>query len=235
MVCRLIRRNVFVMTLQSIVTQLGGGMLKTVLLFFSTLIIALPLGLLVSFARMSNAHLFSKKFKPLRLLAQVYISVMRGTPLMLQIMVVYFGPYYLFGIKISSSYQIYAAIIAFAINYAAYFAEIYRGGIESMPKGQYEAAKILGFTKAQTFFRIILPQVMKRILPSITNEVITLVKDTSLAFVIAYAEMFTMAKRIAAKETSMLPFVAAGIFYYVFNLIVAIVMNRIEKNMSYYK
>lgn len=223
------------MTLQNIVSQLGEGMLKTMLLFFSTLVIALPLGLLVSFARMSKLSLFGDKFKPIRLLAQIYISVMRGTPLMLQIMVVYFGPYYLFGVKISSSYQIYAAIIAFSINYAAYFAEIYRGGIESMPQGQYEAAKILGFTRAQTFFRIILPQVMKRILPSITNEVITLVKDTSLAFVIAYAEMFTMAKRIAAKETSMIPFVAAGIFYYVFNLIVAIVMNRIEKKMAYYK
>lgn len=223
------------MSLQNILSQLGEGMLKTMLLFFSTLVIALPLGLLVSFARMSKLSLFSEKFKPIRLLAQIYISVMRGTPLMLQIMVVYFGPYYLFGVKISSAYQIYAAIIAFAINYAAYFAEIYRGGIESMPQGQYEAAKILGFTKAQTFFRIILPQVMKRILPSITNEVITLVKDTSLAFVIAYAEMFTMAKRIAAKETSMIPFVAAGIFYYIFNLIVAIVMNRIEKKMSYYK
>ena len=223
------------MTIQNIVTQLGEGMLKTVLLFFSTLVISLPLGLLVSFARMSKFSLFSKKFKPIRFLAQIYISIMRGTPLMLQIMVVYFGPYYLFGMKISASYQIYAAIIAFAINYAAYFAEIYRGGIESMPQGQYEAAKILGFTKAQTFFRIILPQVMKRILPSVTNEVITLVKDTSLAFVIAYAEMFTMAKRIAAKETSMIPFVAAGIFYYVFNLIVALVMNRIEKKMSYYK
>lgn len=169
------------------------------------------------------------------MLARIYISIMRGTPLMLQIMVVYFGPYYLFGIKISSSYQIYAAIIAFAINYAAYFAEIYRGGIESISQGQYEAAHILGFTKAQTFFKIILPQVMKRILPSVTNEVITLVKDTSLAFVIAYAEMFTMAKRIAAKETSMIPFVAAGIFYYIFNLIVALVMNGIEKKMSYYK
>lgn len=222
------------MTIQNIISQLGEGMLKTMILFFSTLIISLPLGLLIAFARMSKLSI-GKKFKPVKLLAQVYISVMRGTPLMLQIMVVYFGPYYLFGVKISASYQIYAAIIAFAINYAAYFAEIYRGGIESMPQGQYEAAKILGFTKAQTFFRIILPQVMKRILPSITNEVITLVKDTSLAFVIAYAEMFTMAKRIAAKETSMIPFVAAGIFYYVFNLVVAIVMNRVEKKMSYYK
>ena len=223
------------MTLQNIISQLGEGILKTILLFVSTLVIALPLGLIVSFGRMSKWSLFGGKFKPLRLITQVYISIMRGTPLMLQIMVVYFGPYYLFGIKISTSYQIYAAIIAFAINYAAYFAEIYRGGIESIPIGQYEAAKILGFSKSQTFFRIILPQVMKRILPSITNEVITLVKDTSLAFVIAYAEMFTMAKRIAAKETSMIPFVAAGIFYYVFNLIVALVMNRIEKKMAYYK
>lgn len=223
------------MSIQNIMSQLGDGMLKTIILFFSTLIIALPLGLIVAFGRMSKVSLFSKKFKPIRLLTQIYISIMRGTPLMLQIMVVYFGPYYLFGVKISSSYQIYAAIIAFSINYAAYFAEIYRGGIESMPTGQYEAAQILGFTKAQTFFRIIFPQVIKRILPSVTNEVITLVKDTSLAFVIAYAEMFTIAKRIAAKETSMIPFVAAGIFYYVFNLIVALVMNRLEKKMSYYK
>ncbi|MBQ2152444.1 MAG: amino acid ABC transporter permease [Clostridia bacterium] len=223
------------MTIQNIISQLGEGMLKTCLLFFSTLIISLPLGLIISFGRMSKWTPFGGKFKPVNMLARIYISIMRGTPLMLQIMVVYFGPYYLFGIKISSSYQIYAAIIAFAINYAAYFAEIYRGGIESISQGQYEAAHILGFTKAQTFFKIILPQVMKRILPSVTNEVITLVKDTSLAFVIAYAEMFTMAKRIAAKETSMIPFVAAGIFYYIFNLIVALVMNGIEKKMSYYK
>ena len=223
------------MTIQNIISQLGEGMLKTCLLFFSTLVISLPLGLIISFGRMSKWTPFGGKFKPVNMLARIYISIMRGTPLMLQIMVVYFGPYYLFGIKISSSYQIYAAIIAFAINYAAYFAEIYRGGIESISQGQYEAAHILGFTKAQTFFKIILPQVMKRILPSVTNEVITLVKDTSLAFVIAYAEMFTMAKRIAAKETSMIPFVVAGVFYYVFNLIVALVMNGIEKKMSYYK
>lgn len=223
------------MSIQSIIVQLGEGMLKTCLLFFSTLIISLPLGLVISFGRMSKWAPFGGKFKPVQLLSKLYISIMRGTPLMLQIMVVYFGPFYLFGIKISAEYQIYAAIIAFAINYAAYFAEIYRSGIESMPIGQYEAAGILGFTRSQTFFRIILPQVIKRILPSITNEVITLVKDTSLAFVIAYAEMFTMAKRIAAKETSMIPFVVAGIFYYIFNLIVALVMDRVEKKMSYYK
>lgn len=154
---------------------------------------------------------------------------------MLQLMVVYFGPYFIFRIQISSSYRLYAVLIAFALNYAAYFAEIYRGGIESMPQGQYEAAQLLGYGKAQTFFKIILPQVMKRILPSVTNEVITLVKDTSLAFSIAYTEMFTMAKALASSQTSVLPFVAAGIFYYVFNLLVAVVMEKLEKKLSYYR
>ena len=154
---------------------------------------------------------------------------------MLQLMVVYFGPYFIFGIRISMGYSLIAVFIAFAINYAAYFAEIYRGGIESMPVGQYEAAKILGYNKVQTFFRIILPQVIKRILPPVTNETITLVKDTSLAFVLAQAEMFTMAKQIAAKETSIMPLMIAGVFYYLFNLIVATVMERIEKSLNYYK
>ena len=153
---------------------------------------------------------------------------------MLQLMVVYFGPYFIFGIRISMGYSLIAVFIAFAINYAAYFAEIYRGGIESMPVGQYEAAKILGYNKVQTFFRIILPQVIKRILPSVTNEVITLVKDTSLAFSIAYAEMFSQAKALAASQKSMIPFVAAAIFYYVFNYVVAFIMEFFEKKMSYY-
>ena len=154
---------------------------------------------------------------------------------MLQLMVVYFGPYFIFGIRISMGYSLIAVFIAFAINYAAYFAEIYRGGIESMPVGQYEAAQILGYNKAQTFFKIILPQVIKRILPSITNEVITLVKDTSLAFTLSVAEMFSIAKALAASQTNMIPFVAAGIFYYVFNLIVAVVMEWIEKKLDYYR
>ena len=153
---------------------------------------------------------------------------------MLQLIVVYFSPYYVFGLKISASYRFTAVILAFALNYAAYFAEIYRGGIESMPVGQYEAAKILGYNKVQTFFRIILPQVIKRILPSVTNEVITLVKDTSLAFSIAYAEMFSQAKALAASQKSMIPFVAAAIFYYVFNYVVAFIMEFFEKKMSYY-
>lgn len=210
------------------ISQLGSGMMTTIQIFLLTLIFSLPLGLLVAFGRMS-------KNAVIRTITKIYISIMRGTPLMLQLLVVYFGPYYIFGVNISSSYRAYAVVIAFAINYAAYFAEIYRGGIESMPVGQYEAAKILGYNKVQTFFRIILPQVIKRILPSITNEVITLVKDTSLAFVVAVAEMFTIAKQIASAQTTMMPFVIAAAFYYVFNLIVAVVMQKVEKSMNYYR
>lgn len=212
----------------SLIQQLGTGMFVSVEIFICTLVFSLPLGLLVAFGRMS-------KVKIVRFIARIYISVMRGTPLMLQLMVVYFGPYYLFGISISSTYRLTAVLIGFAINYAAYFAEIYRGGIESMPVGQYEAAKLLGYNKVQTFFRIIFPQVIKRILPSVTNEVITLVKDTSLAFVLAVAEMFTLAKQIAAAQTSMIPFVAAAVFYYIFNLLVALVMEKAEYKLNYYK
>lgn len=216
------------MKLSVMLEQLSSGMLRSMEIFFLTLIFSLPLGLLISFGRMS-------KNKILRTIIKVYISVMRGTPLMLQLMVVYFGPYFIFGIRISMGYSLIAVFIAFTINYAAYFAEIYRGGIESMPVGQYEAAKILGYSKAQTFFRIILPQVFKRILPSITNEVITLVKDTSLAFVVAVAEMFTLAKQIASSQTTMVPFVVAAVFYYVFNLLVAVIMDKVEKKLNYYR
>ena len=154
---------------------------------------------------------------------------------MLQLLVVYFGPYYLFGIRISKEYSFYATIIGFSINYAAYFAEIYRAGIEGIPVGQYEAAKVLGYSKAQTFCKIIFPQMVKRVVPPVTNEVITLVKDTSLAFVVAVAEMFTIAKQIASAQTTMMPFVIAAVFYYVFNLIVAVVMQKVEKSMNYYR
>lgn len=215
------------MSVSVMLAQLIEGLGVTVEIFFLTLIFSLPLGLLVSFGRMS-------KNAPVRTVSKFYISVMRGTPLMLQLIVVYFAPFYVFGLKIPN-YRFPAIIIAFALNYAAYFAEIYRSGIESIPAGQYEAAKVLGYTKSQTFIRIILPQVVKRILPPVTNETITLVKDTSLAFVLAQAEMFTMAKQIAAKETSILPLMAAGLFYYVFNLIVAFVMERLEKALNYYK
>lgn len=210
------------------VAQLSSGMLVTIEIFLATLIFSLPLGLLVAFGRMS-------RIKVIQWIVKAYISIMRGTPLMLQLMVVYFGPYYLFGLQITASYRLTAVLIAFAINYAAYFAEIYRGGIESMPQGQYEAAKILGYSKVQTFFRIIFPQVFKRILPSVTNEVITLVKDTSLAFSIACLEMFTVAKQIASAQTSVVPLIGAGIFYYVFNLIVAVAMEKFEKKLNYYR
>ncbi len=216
------------MTLIEIFGQLLPGMGRSVGIFFCTLVLSLPLGLLVAFGRMSRC-------KAVQLLFKAYISVMRGTPLMLQLMVVYFGPYFIFGIRITDSYRLYAVLIAFAINYAAYFAEIYRGGIESMPLGQYEAARLLGYGRGQTFFKIILPQVVKRILPSVTNEVITLVKDTSLSFAIAYLEMFTMAKALAAAQRSVLPYIAAAIFYYVFNLLVAVAMERLEKKLAYYR
>ncbi|MCI5529546.1 MAG: amino acid ABC transporter permease [Blautia sp.] len=216
------------MSLSVMLHQLISGMGITVEIFCVTLICSLPLGLLVCFGRMSKNVI-------IRSIVSAYISIMRGTPLMLQLMVVYFGPYFIFGIRISRGYSLIAVFIAFTINYAAYFAEIYRGGIESMSVGQYEAAQILGYSKVQTFFRIILPQVIKRILPSVTNEVITLVKDTSLAFVVAVAEMFTIAKQIASSQTTMMPFVIAAVFYYIFNLIVAIVMERVEKKLDYYR
>lgn len=215
------------MSLSVMLKQLSEGLIVSVEIFSLTLLFSLPLGLIVAFGRMS-------KFKIIRYLITFYISIMRGTPLMLQLIVVYFAPYYVFGRTING-FRFPAIIIAFSINYAAYFAEIYRGGIESMPKGQYEAAEVLGFNKFQTFFKIIFPQVIKRILPSVTNETITLVKDTSLAFVLAEVEMFTMAKQIAAKDASIMPLMVAGLFYFVFNAIVAFIMDRFEKKLSYYR
>ena len=216
------------MTVSIMLSKLGEGMVVTLMLFAVTLLFSLPLGLLVSFGRMAKNVVIRTIFK-------AYISIMRGTPLMLQLMVIYFGPYYIFGIPNSPSWKNSAVAIGFVLNYAAYFAEIYRGGIESMPKGQYEAAQILGYSKAQTFMRIILPQVIKIILPSITNETITLVKDTSLAFTIGIMEMFTISKALAASQTTMLPYVFAGIFYYVFNLIVAFLLELLEKKLNYYR
>ena len=205
-----------------------GGTLK---LFVLTLLFALPLGLVISFGSMSKVSFIRV---PIRFL----IWVIRGTPLMLQLLVVYYGPGIIFGNNIWGSRdtgRFLAALFSFVINYSCYFSEIFRGGIQSIPVGQYEAATQLGYSKAQTFFKIILPQVIKRILPAITNEVITLVKDTSLAFSLAYMEMFTIAKQIAAAQTTMMPFVVAAVFYYLFNLLVAFTMEQIEKKMSYYR
>lgn len=209
-------------------SQLGEGFLVTVEIFFLTLLFSMPLGLIIALGRMS-------KCKPVQWITKLYISIMRGTPLMLQILVVYFAPFYVFRMKIGTGYRFPAVILAFVVNYAAYFAEIYRSGFQSIPVGQYEAAEILGYSKVQTFFKIILPQVFKRVLPPITNETITLVKDTSLAFTISVAEMFTVAKQVGAAQTSIVPLMAAGVFYYLFNLLVAFVMEGMEKKLNYYR
>ena len=206
---------------------LGQGLLLTGQIFVVTLIGSLPLGVLIALGRMS-------KFKPLAWVMRAYISFMRGTPLMLQLMALMFGPYYLFGIQTGSDWKYWACDIGFILNYAAYFAEIYRGGIQSIPRGQYEAAQVLGYSKMQTFMRIVLPQVIKRILPAMGNEVITLVKDTSLAFVLTIAEMFTVAKQIAAREVSMLPYIIAAAIYWGFTIFVEFVLNRVEKKLDYY-
>ena len=214
----------------SLITALSGGMWISVKVFFLTLLFSLPGGLLIAFGRMS-------KLKVISVPVNIFMLIIRGTPLMLQIIFVYFAPAHIsqwLGHRFHFD-RFVAVIIAFAVNYAAYFAEIYRGGIESIPKGQYEACKVLGFTKNQTFFKIILPQVIKRILPPVTNETITLVKDTSLAFAIAVTEMFTIAKQISAKEASIMPLMVAGVFYFIFNYAVAFIMERIEKKLSYYR
>ena len=215
------------MSLMTMIMKMGEGLGRTCAIFFLTLIFALPLGMIVALLRMSKNKVVSN-------VTRFIISVLRGTPLMLQLLAVTYGPYYLFGWTISRN-KLIPVVIAFAINYAAYFAEIYRGGIESIPVGQYEAAKVLGYSKSQTFIHIILPQVIKRILPSVTNEVVTLVKDTAMAFTVSYQEMFTIGKQIANSQTSFVPFVVAGVFYFIFNAIVDFIMGRVEKKLDYYR
>lgn len=216
------------MTITTLVSMLAEGMLTSITIFALTLLGSLPLGLLVAFGRMSKSAL-------VRVPVRIYISIMRGTPLMLQLMFVYFAPYYIFGIPLSPNYRFIAVMIAFIINYAAYFAEIYRGGLQAISPGQYEAAAVLGYSRLQCFCKIIFPQFVKHILPPVTNEVITLVKDTSLAFVLSVSEMFTVAKAIAAAQKTMTAFIAAGVFYYVFNALVAWIMELIEKRLAYFR
>lgn len=215
------------MALSTMILKMSEGLGRTCIIFFLTLLFSLPLGMIVALLRGSRNKIVSN-------VVRFIISVLRGTPLMLQLLAVTYGPYYLFGFSVSRN-KLIPVVIAFAINYAAYFAEIYRGGIESISTGQYEAAEVLGYTKAQTFIRVILPQVVKRILPSVTNEIVTLVKDTSLAFTVSYQEMFTIGKQIANSQTSFLPFVVAGVFYFVFNAIVDFVMGKVEKGLDYYQ
>lgn len=227
------------------ILQCTGVILKylvpTLKVFGFTLLFSIPLGMVVALLKMC-------KFKPVSWLINVYILIMRGTPLMLQIITIYYAipmmkvsdsaflQNLFAGVDIKSdSYQFNALIVAFALNYAAYFAEIFRGGIESIPKGQYEAAAALGMTRSQTFFRVVLPQVIKRIVPASSNEVITLVKDTSLASVIAYAEIFRKAKEQMVSYSNLTPLFIAGVFYFIMNAILTTLFAAVEKKLDYYK
>lgn len=226
------------MTTLTMIQKMATGLGRTFAIFFLTLAFSLPLGVILALLRRS-------KIGVLRGITRTLISILRGTPLMLQLLAVTYGPYYIskflesqFGLALGigvARNKLVPIIAGFAINYAAYFAEIYRGGIESMSQGQYEAAEVLGYSRTQTFMRIILPQVVKRILPSITNEVITLVKDTSMAFTVGYQEMFTIGKTISNSESSFMPFLIAGVFYFLFNGIVDFVMTRLERKLNYYR
>ena len=205
------------------------GAMTTTALFAIVIVLALPLGFLITMMAKS-------RIKPVSWIASAYIYIIRGTPLLLQLFFIYFGLPLIPGIgQYLVLERFTAACVGFVLNYAAYFAEIYRSGIESIPVGQYEAARLLGYNKSQTFFKIVLPQVVKIVLPSVTNEVITLVKDTSLVYSVSYIEMFALAKQIAAAQTTVVPFVIAGVFYYIFNFVVAWVMEWFEKKLNYYR
>jgi His/Glu/Gln/Arg/opine family amino acid ABC transporter permease subunit len=232
----------------AIAAQVFSGVGATLTIFCSTLVLSMPLGLLVALGRMNSwapfqfiqegaggAKGFLRGLKPVQLIIKFFISILRGTPLMLQLIVWFYGPYYIFGLRLSAAWRVGATIVGFSINYSAYFAEIFRSGIQSIPQGQREAARVLGYNKVQTFCKIIFPQMCKRVLPPVTNEIITLVKDTSLAFVLAYTEMFTIAKQVAAAQTTIAPLFVAGVFYYVFNLLVAGVMGKVEQHLEYYQ
>ena len=222
--------NLIMKQMPVVVSALNVGFLQTLKLFIVTLVGALPLGLVIAFGSMSH-------FKPLSWLARLIVWVIRGTPLMIQLLIIYYFPGLVLHNPIwggGETGRFLAAAVSFIINYACYFSEIYRGGIQGVPEGQKEAGLVLGMTKHQIFFKVKLLQMVKRIVPPMSNEIITLVKDTSLAFVLAVTEMFTMAKQIAAAQTSMVPYIAAGIFYYVFNLLVAMIMEKIEEKLNYY-
>ena len=213
------------MNYQAMLGSMLGATRMTLLIFFSTLLFALPLGMLVALGRMS-------RFKIIHIPVKIYILIMRGTPLMLQLLFMYYALKPLFGIQLN---RVVAAQVAFALNYAAYFAEIYRGGIEGIPVGQHEAARVLGYTRSQTFFHITLPQVVKRVLPPMGNEFITLVKDTSLAQVIAVVELFRVTETWVSGGNTMVPFVVAGIFYLVMNGIVTRCFTIAETRLNYYR
>lgn len=206
--------------------ELLGGFGQTLRLFALTLVISIPLGLVVCFGSMS-------RFAPVRIPVRVFVWVIRGTPLMLQLILVFFGPGLLFGLPAMDRFQ--AALLAFSINYACYFSEIYRGGIESIPQGQYEAGQVLGMTKSQIFFRVVLLQMVKRILPPMAGEIITLVKDTALASTVAVSELMNVAKKQVSGTSSIEPYVVAMIIYLILNGVAEQVCKWVERKMNYYK
>ena len=211
--------------LLQLVRTLSGGFGNTLIVFFATLVFSIPLGMLVAMLRMNRHRVISMP-------VSLYILIMRGTPLMLQLFAVYFAIPILLGVNID---RLSATVIAFSLNYAAYFAEIFRGGIQSIPVGQHEASQVLGLTRAQTFFHIVLPQVCKRVLLPVSNEVITLVKDTSLANIIAVGELFRAVKNEASRPASIEPLFVAGAFYLVMNGLVTLVFSYLNRRLSYYK
>ena len=213
------------MDFSTITLELLKGFWDNLKLFGSTLVFAMPLGLLICFCSMS-------KFKPLKWLSKTFVWIIRGTPLMLQLFVVLYVPGILFSIPIKTRFL--AALIAFVINYAAYFSEIYRGGIESVPIGQHEAGMVLGMTKKQIFFKVTLMQVVKKIIPPMSNEIITLVKDTSLARVIAVSEVIMVSERFSARGL-IWPLFYTGVFFLVFNGLLTVIFGKIEKKLDYYK
>ena len=219
------------MSFASVTSQLLNGFGLTCLLFVSTIVLAIPLGLIICFGSMS-------KFKPLRAVVRSFVWIIRGTPLMLQLFVVFYVPGMLFDTPFFGYFGNYgrfvAALIAFVINYACYFSEIYRGGIEGIAKGQYEACAVLGMTKRQTFFKVVLPQVVKRIIPPMGNEIITLVKDTSLARVISVAEIIFNAEEMLSLRAIIWPLFYAGVFYLIFNGLLTLLFRRVEKKLNYY-
>ena len=208
-----------------LIASMQDGFGATLLIFFSTLIFSIPLGMAVALLRMSRHRVVSAPIS-------LYILIMRGTPLMLQLFAIYFAIPTLTGMNLD---RMTATIIAFSLNYAAYFAEIFRGGIMGIPVGQHEASQVLGFTKVQTFVYIVLPQLFKRVLLPVSNEVITLVKDTSLANIIAVSELFRAAKNEASRTASIEPLFVAGIFYLIMNGAVTLVFSQLTKRMDYYK
>lgn len=214
------------MSFLEVTAQLANGFLTTLLIFGVTLVGAIPLGLLITLGSMS-------KIPPVKWIFKIFVWIIRGTPLMLQIMVVFYGPGLLWGTPMSD--RLLAVLVAFIINYAAYFSEIYRGGIASVPKGQYEAGQVLGMTKAQVFFRVILKQVIKRIVPPMSNEVITLVKDTSLARVVAVVELVRAADDIVAGYAIIWPLFYVGAFYLLFSGVLTVLFGKLEKKLDYYK